>query len=118
MAKTTQDAERDDRIMMEIVVDCYDEAEQMMGWYYYLEQTLMFPFTAVCTTKRRSSPVKVNESVEVISMASEDECEDEMFVEIAGEEGDTRIIPLSQLTAPDADAKTQEAIADWHYWVS
>jgi uncharacterized protein YccT (UPF0319 family) len=42
-----QAAERDER-----VVDCYDEEEQMMGWYY-----------------------------------------------------------------PDADAKTQEAMADWLYWV-
>jgi hypothetical protein len=113
-----QDAERDERISMEIVVDCYDEEEQMMGWYYYLDDTMLFPFTAVYTTKRRSSPLKEDESVEVIGMASADECEHEMFVAIAGVEGDTRIIPLSQLTAPAADAKTQEAIADWLYWVS
>jgi Calcium binding len=112
-----QDAERDERISMEIVVDCYEEAEQMMGWYYYLDNTMLFPFTAVYTTKRRSSPLKEDEIVEVIGMASADECEHEMFVEIAGVAGDTRIIPLSQLTAPDADAKTQEAIADWLYWV-
>jgi Calcium binding len=112
-----QDAERDERISMEIVVDCYDEEEQMMGWYYYLGDTMLFPFTAVCTTKRRSSPLKADEIVEVIGMASADECEHEMFVEIAGVEGDTRIIPLSQITAPDANAKTQEAIADWRYWV-
>jgi Calcium binding len=113
-----QDAERDERISMEIVVDCYDEEEQMMGWYYYLDDTMLFPFTAVCTIKRRSSPLKEDEIVEVIGMASADECEHEMFVEIAGVEGDTRIIPLSQLTAPAADVKTQEAIADWLYWVS
>jgi Calcium binding len=113
-----EDAERDERIVMEIVVDCYDEEEQMMGWYYYLDDTMSFPFTAVCTTKRRSSPLKEDEIVEVTGMASADESEDEMFVEIAEEEGATRIVPLSQLTAPDADAKTQEAIADWHYWVS
>jgi hypothetical protein len=38
--KTKQGDDRDKRIAIEIVVDCYDEAEQMMGWYYYLEQTL------------------------------------------------------------------------------
>ena len=90
----TIDAERDERITMEIVVDCYDEEEQMMGWYYYLDQTLLFPFTAVCTTTRRSSPIKVDEIVEVVGMASADECEAEMFVEIAGEEGDTGSITL------------------------
>jgi hypothetical protein len=116
VAKSTQDAERDERITMEIVVDCYDESEQMMGWYYYLDDTMLFPFTAVCTSKRRSSPIKEGAIVEVIGMAPGDDCEREMFVEIAWDD-DTLAVPLSQLEAPDADAKTQQAIADWHYWV-
>jgi Calcium binding len=116
VAKSTQDAERDERITMEIVVDCYDESEQMMGWYYYLDDTMLFPFTAVCTSKRRSSPIKEGAIVEVIGMAPGDDCEREMFVEIAWDD-DTLTVPLSQLEAPDADAKTQQAIADWHYWI-
>lgn len=36
MAKVEQDAEREERIMMEIVVDAYGPEEQAMGWYYYL----------------------------------------------------------------------------------
>jgi hypothetical protein len=27
-------------------------------------------------------------------------------------------VPLSQLTALDADESTKEGISDWHYWVS
>jgi hypothetical protein len=27
-------------------------------------------------------------------------------------------VPLSQLTALDADESTTEAIDDWHYWVA
>ncbi len=34
------DGSIEERIMMEIIVDCYDEAEQTMGWFYYLEDTL------------------------------------------------------------------------------
>jgi Calcium binding len=113
---TTQDAERDERITMEIIVDCYDEEEQMMGWYYYLDENMIFPFTAVCINKRSISPIHAGGKFEVVGMASADECEREMFVEIVWD-CDTLAVPLSQLSAPDADAKTQEAIADWHYWI-
>jgi hypothetical protein len=55
--------------------------------------------------------------LEVVGMAPEDECEREMFVEIDWD-GDTLAVPLIQLNAPEADAQTQQAIADWHYWVN
>jgi hypothetical protein len=47
MANLEQDAEREERITMEIVVDAYGPEEQAMGWYYYLQDTMQFPFTAV-----------------------------------------------------------------------
>jgi hypothetical protein len=31
----------------EIIVDCYDEYEVSMGWYYYMEETLKFPFSNI-----------------------------------------------------------------------
>ncbi|NTW60113.1 MAG: calcium-binding protein, partial [Nitrospirae bacterium] len=34
---------REERISMEIVVDCYGPEEQATGWYYYLEDNLEFP---------------------------------------------------------------------------
>lgn len=117
MAKGKRDAEREERITMEIVVDAYGPEEQAMGWYYYLEDTMQFPFTAICINQRRISPLKAGTAVEVVGMAPEDECEREMFVEI-GWEGDTLAVPLIQLEAPEADAQTQQAIADWHYWVN
>ncbi|MFZ1061286.1 MAG: calcium-binding protein [Candidatus Rokuibacteriota bacterium] len=40
---------------MEIVVDAYDEQERAMGWYYYLQDQLRFPFTATCIAKRSIS---------------------------------------------------------------
>lgn len=117
MAKTGRDEEREERIAMEIVVDAYSPEEQAMGWYYYLEDRMQFPFTAVCTGKRRSSPLKEGETVEVVRMAPEEECEREMYVEIDRED-DTLAVPLIQLEAPDADEDTQQAIEDWHYWVN
>lgn len=117
MAKVEQDAEREERITMEIVVDAYEPQEQAMGWYYYLQDTMQFPFTGVCISKRRGSLVKESAIVKVVSMAPEEECEREMFVEIDWD-GDTLAVPLIQLEAPEAELETQQAIADWHYWVN
>lgn len=38
MAKVKQDREREERIVMEIVVDAYGEQEQAMGWYCYARE--------------------------------------------------------------------------------
>ena len=78
---------------------------------------MQFPFTATCISKRRSSPVKESETVPVVGMALEDECKREMFVEIDWD-GDTLAVSLIQLNAPEADAETQQALTNWHYWVN
>jgi hypothetical protein len=107
----------DDRIVNDIIVDAYDESERAMGWYYYLEGKLKFPFRAKCIEARRISPLIKGEEVEVIGMTSEEDCEREMFVEITWQ-GRTLGVPLSQLEGIKIDADTKEAIENWHYWVS
>ena len=77
------DEVRERRITMEAVVDAYDEQVRAIGWYYYLERRLDFPFLARCATRRSTSPLKVGEEVEVIGMAPVEECEHDMFVEMA-----------------------------------
>jgi hypothetical protein len=77
-----RDAEREQRISMEIVVDAYGPEEQAMGWYYYLEGQLRFPLLARCAAKRAISPLRVGDEVEVVGMAPEEECQHEMFVRI------------------------------------
>ena len=102
---------------MEIVVDAYGPEEQAMGWYYYLDDTLQFPFLARCTARRVISPLQVGDEVEVLGMAPEDECQHEMFVIIRWDK-DGLGVPLSQLEVIHADdEQTQEAVEDWHYWV-
>jgi hypothetical protein len=112
-----EDKVREERIAMEIIVDAYGPEEQAMGWYYYLEDKLDFPFTGRCTRKRRVSPLRVGEEVNVARMAPEDDCMHEMFVEIEWSKR-TMGVPLSQIEPVKTDSKTQEAIEDWHYWVS
>jgi Calcium binding len=116
-AKPKHDPEREQRIMMEIVVDAYDAQERAMGWYYYLQEQLQFPFTATCVAKRAISPLHVKDEVEAIGMPGEEECEHEVFVTIRWEK-EGLAVPLSQLTPISAtDKQTKQAIADWHYWV-
>jgi hypothetical protein len=117
MPTIEKDEEREDRIAMEIVVDAYDEEERAMGWYYYLDDKLRFPFKARCIAVRRISPLKVGEEVQVLGMIPEDACLHEMFVELRWSER-TFGVPLSQLEATKPDSETQEAIEDWHYWVA
>jgi len=82
MLKRKEELAREKRISMEIVVDAYDAWEQAMGWYYYLQDTLHFPFPATCIKKRAVSPLKVGEQVEVVGMPPEEECGLEIFVTI------------------------------------
>ena len=102
---------------MEIIVDAYGPEEQAMGWYYYLQDKLHFPFTAICVAKRAISPLRVKDEVDVIGIAPEDECDREMFVTIRWER-DGLAVPLSQLKPIHQTAmETKEAVEDWHYWV-
>jgi Calcium binding len=57
MASFAKDPVREERIIMEIIVDAYEPEEQVMGWYYYLQDTMNFPFTATCVAKKCSSPL-------------------------------------------------------------
>ncbi len=102
---------------MEIIVDAYSPEEQAMGWYYYLEKKLRFPFKAKCINERPISPLRKGDRFEVVKMAPEDECDHEMFVSIRWDRR-TLAVPLLQLQAVTVDKGTQEAIEDWHYWLN
>jgi len=57
MAKRKEDPVREERIQNEVVVDAYGPQEQAMGWYYYLEEKIRFPFQAKCiVAKKRFHP--------------------------------------------------------------
>lgn len=116
MARIKEDKTREYRIEMEVVVDAYNDSERAMGWYCYLEDKIKPPFSAKCTQRRAISPLKIGQVVLVLGMAPDDECEAEMFVMIEYNE-DELAVPLAQLDAASPDQQTQEAIADWHYWL-
>ena len=117
MAKRKRDPVREERIQDEIVVDAYGPEEQAMGWYYYLEEKIRFPFRAKCIVAKVVSPLRKGEAVEVKRLAPEDACSSDMLVLIRWQ-GRNVAVPLSQLLAIKGNDATNEAIADWHYWVA
>ena len=117
MKRSKKDPVREDRIDNEIIVDAYGPEEQIMGWYYYLEDKIRFPFQATCIAAKLVSPLRKGETVQVQRMASEDACSADMLVLIRWHDR-TMAVPLSQLVAIDPDPSAAEAIGDWHYWVA
>ncbi|BAZ02837.1 hypothetical protein NIES37_68500 [Tolypothrix tenuis PCC 7101] len=117
MSQVERDEEREERIDMEAVVDAYDEEERAMGWYYYLEDRISFPFAAKWISRKRPQ----GRDVEAIEMSPEDECLHDMFVEVRYHEGDIDDIfsaRLSEINPIEVDEETTQAIADWHYWIA
>ena len=117
MDRVEKDEAREYRISMEAIVDAYGGEEQALGWYYYLDDRLEFPFQAKCIEERQISPLIKGEIVKVTQMSPEDECMREMFVQIDWKD---RVfgVPLAQLQPVNVDTDTHEAIEDWHYWVA
>jgi Calcium binding len=117
MAKPKRDPVREERIRNEAVVDAYGPEEQALGWYYYLENKIHFPFQAKCTVTKAVSPLRKGDTVEVRRLAPEDACSTDMLVQIRWQ-GRTMGVPLSQLAGVNVDESTAQAIGDWHYWVA
>ena len=117
MKKTAKDPDCENRIHEEAIVDAYGSEEKAMSWYYYLEGKLTLPFQARCIGSKATSPLRKGETVEVLRLAKEEACENDMLVQIKWQ-GRKMAVPLSQLAPMKPDKSTAEAIGDWHYWIS
>ncbi len=117
MAKA-KSQEREDRIHMEIVVDANGPEEVAMGWYYYLDDVMKFPFTVRCNAQRATSPLKKGDEIEITALADAEDCEHVIFVITRWDVKSQLAVPLAQLKpAPRTDDATRQAVEDWHYWV-
>jgi hypothetical protein len=72
---------------------------------------------ARCITQRSISPLRVSDEDEVVGMAPEEECQDEMFVLIRWERRGLAV-PLAQLEGVAVHEQTRQVVEDWHYWVA
>jgi calcium binding protein len=115
LKKRKKDPTREDRIHNQAIVDAYGSEESAMGWYYYLENQLRFPFEARCPVSKVVSPLSKGETVQVLRMAPEEVCSADILV-VVRRHGRSMAVPLSQLAAVNVDESTANAIGDWHYW--
>ena len=116
MTRFEKDDEREERIKTRIIVDTYSPEEQAWGWYAYLDDTMDFPFKARCATEREESPLKEGETIRVVGMSPTDPTLSQMFVTIEWR-GRELGVPLEQLEPVEAGSNTEQAIADWQYWL-
>src|SRR4051812_2846005 len=97
-------ASRDlDALIEEATVDCYDEAEQVAGFFACLEDELELPFT--------TRLFGVDVSVEQI-----EQTEQEDIVGVCGGANETPPIPLVVLPLPTPLPEGAQWIAAWKKW--
>jgi Calcium binding/IS66 Orf2 like protein len=82
-----------------------------------MEDKIHFPFQAKCITAKVVSPLGKGTTVEVLRLAPDGACTGDMLVLIRWHDRNVAV-PLSQLTAIDENESTDQAIADWQYWVA
>lgn len=114
---TERDADWDERINMEVIVDAYTKNEQAMGWHVYLQETMDFPFEARCIDQQEVSPLENGETVRVVGKPSSEPSLRQQFVTIVWKNREFGA-PLSQLEPIDASSATEQAVEDWHYWLN
>ena len=117
MSKPRKNRLREERIHNEAIVDAYGPEEQALGWYYYLENKIRFPFSARCIASTVVSPLRKRRNGQGPRLgAGGFLCPRHAGVDPLARRNVA--VPLSQLAAIDADDSTLEAIGDWHYWLA
>jgi Calcium binding len=115
MKKTAKDPVREDRIHEEAVVDAYGPEEKAMSWYYYLEGKLTFPFEARCIAAKTTSPLRKGEAVEVLRLAKEEACENDMLVQIKrqGRQDGRPSFPTGRCQSRRINRRSHRRLAFW-----
>ena len=104
-----------DIIEDEIEVDCYDQEEANMGWYYFMAESMSFPFMAKTTIKKRGGATEET-TVEVVGNATDAERfgGDDFYVNV-DYKGVLMKVEVRDLEPIDASEKTGRALAVWRY---
>jgi Calcium binding len=111
------DEAREDRIMLEVVVDCYDDEEVATGWYYYFAENLDFPFAAQANLKLRGGKME-QKKVKIVEVETDDITNSEKLRLGVMEEGSDRVqfISPQHLISIDTTTENSQIINDWLYW--
>jgi len=106
------------KLYNEILVDCIDESEQYMSWFYYAQDEMEFPFEAKIELKKREGGITI-EKVKIINLTNEEgSLGRNLGLKVDIELGDYIIaVPLETLTNIKSDEPTAEIINIWKYWI-
>jgi len=114
--------EREARIHDKIIVDAYGDEEVAMSWYYYLEELLQFPFSAMIQThkyRQKGGIAYLSVQVRLLGMASLQRCGMHQIWAM-GMLAIGREIPLhfllTDIQSIEPDSSRAQALADWMYW--
>lgn len=100
----------------EIVVDANDDDEVFMGWYYFMAESLEFPFQAIATIKKRNGTIE-ERTVEVVEdVTNGDRFKCQAYYVNVDYEGVLMKVEIADLKPINASAETLKAITVWKYW--
>jgi hypothetical protein len=108
--------DRNNRIQNEILVDAYDDEEQAMSWFYYMQDNLDLPFKAVVRLSTKQKVVE-NITVDVVELDPRAEQGKALRFGIV-EKGSNRIqyIYPNEIVKVISSEENLEIINDWLFW--
>ncbi len=114
--QNVEDPIRQKRIDYEVIVDCYDDDEVAMGWYYYFSDNLVFPIPATVQLKQRGGKVETVD-VEIVEVDPKSEEGSPIRLGIT-EKGQKRVQYISPeaITNVKTSATNTLILNDWLYW--
>lgn len=109
------------KIDYEIIVDCYEDHEVNMGWYYFFENTLEFPFEAEVATKLRNGNTAIM-TVDVLGLATNEgdfDSRQEIAFQISPKKSEMIWdVGISKLKSIKANIAVRDAFEIWNFWES
>jgi hypothetical protein len=110
------DADREERIQNEVIVDCNNEAEEMTGWYYYMDDALSFPMKGLANVPS-SGGKTAQKKVKIVSLDPKSKEGQPIRIGVV-ENGGRQVSYISPeyiIRIEEADDNI-EILNDWLYW--
>lgn len=112
----SKDEERENRILDEIIVDAYGEAEQLMGWFYYFQDNLEFPIKATVKFRLRGGGGEIKK-VKIVEVDPKSENGRALRLGIVeGKSERIQYISPEEIASLDTSDENLQIINDWLYW--
>ena len=110
------DPTRTHRIHYEVIVDCYNEEEELMGWYYYMSDNLAFPIDVVVRLALKGGKTELKPA-QIVALDPKSEQSNPIRLGIS-EPGSERVQYISpvDIASMDTSPENAEIINDWLYW--